>query len=51
MSEFHKRRFVQMSKYDEVRYEKEMVEYKNKNRTATFYSKEEDKQLLEALNR
>ena len=51
MSEFHKRRFVQMSKYDDVRYEKEMMEYKNKNRTATFYSKEEDKQLLEALNR
>merc|ERR1712018_582104 len=58
MSEFHKRRFVQMSQYDEVRYDKEMDEYRksfnqrrNQKRAKVLvpFSKEEDFQLLNVL--
>ena len=59
MSDYHKVRFVQMSKYDELRYEKEIAEYnlhkrrykdsKLVGRSFVPFSKEEDKILLQLL--
>ena len=58
MTEYQKRRFVQMSEYDEVRYCREMTEY-NRNRNAYYnqrhrnhgpFSEQEDVQLLNVLN-
>ena len=51
MTEFQKIRFHQMSKYDELRYEKEMIEYKNRaKKLPEPFTQEEDLQLIEALN-
>ena len=59
MSDYHKVRFVQMSKYDELRYEKEIAEYnlhkrqhkvsKLVGRSFVPFTKEEDKILLQLL--
>ena len=60
MSDYHKVRFVQMSKYDELRYEKEIAEYnllkgqhkdsKRIGRRGVRFSKEEDEILLQVLS-
>ena len=50
MTEFQKRRFIQMSKYDELRYEKEMIEYKIANRKICVpFTETEDLQLIKVL--
>ena len=57
MTEYQKRRFVQMSEYDEVRYCREMTEYRNvkannKRQVRRFrspFSEQEDLQLLKVL--
>ena len=51
MTDFQKIRFNQMSKYDELRYEKEMMEYKNRARKeAVTFSEQEDQLMIKALN-
>ena len=51
MTDFQKIRFNQMSKYDELRYEKEMMEYKNRARKESVtFSEHEDQLLINALN-
>ena len=37
MSEYHKRRFVQMAEFDEIRFNEEMMEYKNRGGTVSFF--------------